>query len=303
MIVFITDNATHETDAEIIKTLKKITNKFLVITPDISEIDLQKIAFSEEKILFLIKPNHPNIPNICKSLQKFQIRAINPIFTTLFFKNKWNILNSLIILFEDENTPEILTNHFKVPRTWLLKSEPDLSEEEKLDFFNDIKNNFEDKFPLVFKHPLNHIGYHFVRLILNYKELLKLENLIFTSGILLQEFVGSTQEIIKCYCIGDQTFSFKQRADLQYLSEKINFQTQEPKETKLSKQYFDTPQLINDLMKFLKVKYDIILFGVDLIEYSKDLYYIIDINDFPGFRSIKNAGELIGNLVFNLNQL
>jgi fructoselysine-6-P-deglycase FrlB-like protein len=85
MIVFITDNATHETDAEIIKTLKKITNKFLVITPDISEIDLQKIAFSEEKNFILINPTIQYSQYLQKSA-KFQIRAINPIFTTLFLK-------------------------------------------------------------------------------------------------------------------------------------------------------------------------------------------------------------------------
>lgn len=302
MIVFITDNPAHETDAEIIKTLKNKTNNFLVMSPEINELDLEKIILIDEKALFLIKPNHPNTLNICKILQKYEANTINPIFTTLFFKNKWNIFNSLKILFEDENTPLNIINHFEIPRTWYLKSEPDLNEEEKSEFFKDLKDSFENKFPLIAKHPINHIGYHFVCLISTYEELLKLENLIFTSGLILQEFVGSTAEIIKCYCIGNQIFSFKQKGFMQKFNELSDSIEQLSIENKPSKQNFETPLVIEELIKFLKVKYDIKLFGVDLIEHGKDLYYLVDINDFPGFRGIKNAGELIGELVLKHNQ-
>lgn len=60
-----------------------------------------------------------------------------------------------------------------------------------------------------------------------------------------------------------------------------------------SRQQVETPKEFKILARFIKKKLNLDLFGIDFVKGKDKFYYILDINDFPGFRGVPKAGKLI----------
>ncbi len=63
----------------------------------------------------------------------------------------------------------------------------------------------------------------------------------------------------------------------------------------IKKKKIEVPEKAKELAKILAKELDLKLFGFDLIKSldHQDKYYLIDVNDFPGYRGLNNIENLI----------
>ncbi|GAG79048.1 unnamed protein product, partial [marine sediment metagenome] len=95
------------------------------------------------------------------------------------------------------------------------------------------------------------------------------------------------------YVIGDKAFGIIRENPIYiFLREKpnnINVDTIKRKEFKISEE-------IRELAEILSKELNLKIFGFDLIKLiDKDRFYLIDLNDFPGFRGIKNVENALSS--------
>ena len=109
--------------------------------------------------------------------------------------------------------------------------------------------------------------------------------------LFFQEYLGESDIIFKIYVIGRWLVSItshnriQQSEDLTPL-ELIHIRV--PIDKKLKRRIFRMGR-----------KFDMTVFGVDYMLVDREVY-IVDINDFPSFRSIPEAVSLISDQLFNL---
>ncbi len=196
----------------------------------------------------------------------------------------------------------------------VLKNHPQLS--KKFSFPNSWNNNITNvqkfkkwalhKLPIVIKSHYQHDKYNRFNFLVRkigeidtfcnrYKHLLYYD-------IYIQKFIECDGFERKVYVIGDKVFGIIRENPIYiYLRnnpDDIDVDTIKRKEFKISEE-------IRAFAKILSQELNLKIFGFDLIKLTnKDRYYLIDLNDFPGFRGIKNVentlssylGEFIRNM-------
>ncbi|MBD3253725.1 MAG: hypothetical protein GF383_01465 [Candidatus Lokiarchaeota archaeon] len=102
----------------------------------------------------------------------------------------------------------------------------------------------------------------------------------------------------KVYVIGDKTFGIQRESPI-VVSKRENLDYINPDSIK--KEQFDVPEKAKMIAKILSKELDLKLFGFDLIKSAdQEKYYLIDVNDFPGYRGIPNVHEIIVDFLKNL---
>jgi glutathione synthase/RimK-type ligase-like ATP-grasp enzyme len=115
--------------------------------------------------------------------------------------------------------------------------------------------------------------------------------------VYVQKFIECDAVDRKIYVIGENVFGIKRENPIYlYLRDKptnIDVDTIERKEFKVSE---EIRMLAHILSKELNLK----IFGFDLIKpVEKDRYYLIDLNDFPGFQGIKNVEKILADYLLD----
>ena len=105
--------------------------------------------------------------------------------------------------------------------------------------------------------------------------------------VYIQKFIECDGFERKVYVIGDKVFGIIRENPIYIFlrdkPDKINVDTIKRKEFKISEE-------IRELASILAKELNLKIFGFDLIKLiDKDRFYFIDLNDFPGFRGIKNV--------------
>lgn len=189
-------------------------------------------------------------------------------------------------------------NDFFVPQSWLHPS--------PLNGLKKFKKWASNKLPLVFKsHDQHNEYFRFNFLALNRQEIDKFiinyKNYLYFD-LYIQEFIECDGFDRKIYVCGDKIFGIKRENPIYiYLREKpedIDVET-------IEREPFELTSEIKKLALVLSEELDLDIFGFDLLKpVDKEGYYLIDLNDFPGFQGIENSDEIISNFIKNyLNNL
>ncbi len=187
----------------------------------------------------------------------------------------------------------------------IFKNHPQIS--KKFSFPNSWNNNVTDvlkfkswasaKLPIVIKSHYQHDKYNRFNFLVRkieevdtfynrYKHLLYYD-------IYIQKFIECDGFERKVYVIGDKAFGIIRENPIYiFLRDKpnnINVDTIKRKEFKISEE-------IRELAEILSEELNLKIFGFDLIKLTdKDRFYLIDLNDFPGFRGIKNVENTLSS--------
>jgi len=185
----------------------------------------------------------------------------------------------------------------------VFKNHPKIS--KKFSFPNSWNNNATDvlkfkkwalpKLPIVIKSHYQHDKYNRFNFLVRkieevdtfcnrYKHLLYYD-------VYIQKFIECDGFERKVYVIGDKVYGIIRENPIYiFLRDKpsnINVDTIKRKE-------FEVNDDIRYLAEILSKELNLKIFGFDLIKLTdKDRFYLIDLNDFPGFRGIENVGNAL----------
>jgi glutathione synthase/RimK-type ligase-like ATP-grasp enzyme len=193
-------------------------------------------------------------------------------------KNKISLDYALRRVFKDH--PQI-SKKFSIPNSW-NNNATDISKFKKWAL---------PKLPIVIKSHYQHDKYNRFNFLVRkieevdvfcdrYKHLLYYD-------VYVQKFIECDGFERKVYVIGDKVFGIIRENPIYiFLRDKpsnINVDTIKRKE-------FEVNDDIRYLAEILSKELNLKIFGFDLIKLTdKDRFYLIDLNDFPGFRGIKNV--------------
>ncbi|TXT66538.1 MAG: Inositol 1, 3, 4-trisphosphate 5/6-kinase [Promethearchaeota archaeon] len=216
--------------------------------------------------------------------QLFNIPTINNLYAILNCKNKIALDSALRHAFK--RYEKELTD-FNLPESWIHPS--------PLKDLNHFKDWAISKLPLVFKsHDQHNEFFRFNFLARDQSEiddfiLSKKDFLYF--DLYIQEFIDCDGIDRKVYVVGDKIFGIQRENPIYiFLRDKPNSIDVD----EIERKEFKLDEKIKKLSKILSKELNLSIFGFDLVKpLDKNGYYLLDLNDFPGFRGIKNIDQVI----------
>jgi glutathione synthase/RimK-type ligase-like ATP-grasp enzyme len=277
----------HDIIKEIIPDLKAKLNHIELVLHDPTKdfFDLEELSRKYGDIdYFVVKVGSECSIDLLHFAKLYKIPALHNIDIVLLCKNKVAL---------DQALRKILNNYhqelgkFKIPKSWTQN----LFETES------FKGWASNKLPIVLKSHYQHDKYNRFNFLV--KELNEVEKFckryshFLFYDIYIQKFIECDGIERKIYMVGDKVFGIKRENPIYiYLRDKpenIDVTTINREEMVVSD---DMIKLAKILSKELKLK----IFGFDLVKpLNEDGYYLIDLNDFPGLRGIRNMKNILIN--------
>lgn len=220
----------------------------------------------------------------------FNIPTINKLTSVLLCKNKIALDTALRYSFEKHKRD---LEKFHLPDSWIHPSPL-----KNLKYF---KNWASQRLPLVFKSHDQHNEFFRFNFLARQRD--EIDDFILSQkdflyfDLYIQKFIECDGIDRKVYVVGDQIFGVQRENPIYiYLREKpdsINVEEIERKPFKLD-------QNIKTLCKILSKELNLNIFGFDLVKpLYEEGYYLLDLNDFPGFGGIENADQVIAEYILN----
>ncbi|MGV9203414.1 MAG: ATP-grasp domain-containing protein [Promethearchaeia archaeon] len=172
--------------------------------------------------------------------------------------------------------------------------------------FQRFKEWAKDRLPLIFKsHSQHDKNIRFSYLARNMEELegfYERNKEMLMYAVYVQDEIPCDDIDRKLYVVGDEIYGIRRRSPLSVCLEKdldhIDVESIEKEEYTVSE---DVYKLMRILSKELGLK----MFGFDLIKkINENKYYLIDVNDFPGYRGVTDIDNIIANYfkkILNIN--
>jgi glutathione synthase/RimK-type ligase-like ATP-grasp enzyme len=115
--------------------------------------------------------------------------------------------------------------------------------------------------------------------------------------VYVQKFIGCDGIERKIYVIGDKVFGIKRENPI------YKFMREKPDHIDVSlmeREKFEVTKEIVKLANVLSAELNLKIFGFDLVRpVDKDLYYLIDLNDFPSFNGIPHVENELKDFIMN----
>ncbi len=276
----------HEVIKGVINRLKKLPDVNLhVHDPTKRFFNLSRMPKSiKEADLIIVKVRNDCSIDLLHYAKTNKIPTLHNVDTVLMCKNKISLDYALRMVFK--NHPQI-RKKFSFPNSWNNNVTDVLK----------FKKWALPKLPIVIKSHYQHDKYNRFNFLVRkieevdtfcnrYKHLLYYD-------VYVQKFIECDGFERKVYVIGDKVFGIIRENPIYiFLRDKpsnINVETIKRKEFKVND---DIRYLAKHLSKELNLK----IFGFDLIKLTdKDRFYLIDLNDFPGFKGIKNIENVLSS--------
>ncbi|MBY9010008.1 MAG: hypothetical protein KGD74_09105 [Candidatus Lokiarchaeota archaeon] len=270
----------HEIIASVIKKLKHnpdIDVTFHDPTKNFFNLSRMPKSISQANLIIVKVRNECSI-DLLHYAKTHQIPTLHSVDTVLMCKNKISLDYALRRVFK--NYPQI-RKKFSFPNSW----------NNNLADLSSFKKWALHKLPIVIKSHYQHDKYNrfnfLVRKIEEVDIFCNMYKHFLYYDVYIQKFIECDGLERKVYVIGDKAFGIIRKNPIYiFLREKpskIDADAIKRKEFKLSKE-------IRDFAKILSKELNLRIFGFDLIKLvGKDRFYLIDLNDFPGFRGIKNV--------------
>jgi len=280
----------HEVIGNLINLLKKSEEiEFIFHDPTTQFFNLSRMpkVFREAQC-YIVKVRNECSIDILHYANIKSIPAIHDVYSVLKCKNKIALDYSLRDIFT-RNENELKS--FLLPPSWIQNSK------NKKKF----RSWARSKLPIVLKSHNQHDKYNrFNFLLRNMEELQtfydRYKNFIYYD-IYVQKFIECDGIDRKIYVIGDNVFGVKRENPIYIFMKKnpqdIDVDSLERNEIKIKDD-------IRHLTKILSKELNLKIFGYDLIKpLDDDRFYLVDLNDFPGFKGIKNVEIVLANYILD----
>ena len=238
----------------------------------------------KEADLIIVKVRNDCSIDLLHYAKTNKIPTLHSVDTVLMCKNKISLDYAIRRVFK--NHPKI-SKKFSFPNSWNNNATDVLK----------FKKWALPKLPIVIKSHYQHDKYNRFNFLVRkieevdtfcnrYKHLLYYD-------VYIQKFIECDGFERKVYVIGDKAFGIIRENPIYIFlrdkPNKINVDTIKRKEFKISEE-------IRELAEILSKELNLKIFGFDLIKLTdKDRFYLIDLNDFPGFRGIKNVENALSS--------
>ncbi len=280
----------HEIIKSVINKLKTISNINLYIhDPTKKFFNLSRMPQSINKAdLIITKVRNDCSIDLLHFAKINKIPTLHSVDTVLMCKNKIALEYFVRRVFK--NNPQI-RKHFALPNSW----NNNITDVKK------FKKWATPKLPIVLKSHFQHDKYNrfnfLVRKIEEVDTFCERYKHLLYYDIYIQKFIECDGFERKIYVIGDKTFGIIRENPIYiYLKKKpdsIDVDTIERKEFKITEE-------IHNLAQILSKEMNLKIFGFDLVQpVNSNKYYFIDLNDFPGFRGIKNIESILSDYLIN----
>lgn len=216
------------------------------------------------------------------------IPTINNYKSVYTCTNRIALDNTLRKIFSEHKK---ITESFSLPKSWLHPS--------PLRNMHKFKKWGSSKLPLVFKSHLQHndfFRFNFLArspneiddFVVNYKDALYFD-------LYIQDFIECDGFDRKVYVVGEKVYGIKRENPI-YVFLRDHPETIDVES--LAREPYELPQEIKQLAKILSKELNLDIFGLDLVKATKGQgYYLIDLNDFPGFKGIENVDRIIADYI------
>lgn len=243
----------------------------------------------KEADLYIVKVRNDCSIDLLHYAKTHKIPALHDVNTVLMCKNKISLDYVLRMVFKSH--PKI-SKKFSFPNSW----------NNHITDVNKFKKWALPKLPIVIKSHFQHDKYNrfnfLVRKIDEIDIFCDRYNHLLYYDVYIQKFIECDGFERKVYIIGDKVFGIIRENPIYiYLRNKpdsIDVDSIKRKEFKITEE-------IRELAEILSKELNLKIFGFDLIKLSdKDRYYLIDLNDFPGFRGIPKIENILSSYLVKL---
>ncbi len=273
----------HEVFKNVAEKLKKISGLEVILhDPTRDFLDLENLNKLFEGIDHLIvKVRSECSIDLLHYAKIHNIPSLHNVDTVLMCKNKVALDHTLRKTFA-EHYKEL--KNFRLPKSWTQSL-------KKVDRFKEWASR---KLPIVIKSHFQHDKYmrfnFLVKKIEDIDKFCEKYSEFLYYDVYIQEFIECDAIDRKIYVIGDKIFGIKRENPIYiYLRD----QPDNIDVTKIEREDYEISEDIKNLAKILGKELKLKIFGFDLIKpIDKDIYYLIDLNDFPGFRGIKGVEDV-----------
>ena len=280
----------HEIINSVINKLKTVSDvNFYFHDPTKNFFNLSRMPKSiKEADLIIVKVRNDCSIDLLHFAKINKIPTLHSVNTVLMCKNKIALDYALRRVFKTH--PQI-RKHFALPNSW----NNNITDVKK------FKKWATPKLPIVLKSHYQHDKYNRFNFLVRKIEEIDIfceryKHLLYYD-IYIQKFIECDGFERKIYVIGDKTFGIIRENPIYiYLKKKpdnIDVDTIKREEFKITKE-------IHNLAQILSKEMNLKIFGFDLVQpVNSNKYYFIDLNDFPGFRGIKNIESILSDYLLN----
>jgi len=238
--------------------------------------------------LIIVKVRNESSIDLLHYAKIHNIPTLHSVDTVLMCKNKISLDYALRKIFK-KHSQEL--RNFSLPKSW----------NQNLTYNKKFKEWVLPKLPIVIKSHYQHDKYNrFNFLIREIEEVAifcKKYQIFLTYDVYIQKFIECDGIERKVYIIGDKVFGIKRESPI-YI-----FLRENPKNINsdtIKREEFEVSKEIIKLAKILSQELNLEIFGFDLVKtVDQKRYYLIDLNDFPGFRGINNIEKTLTDYFTN----
>lgn len=289
--ILISAKKQHDIIKGVIDRLKKIKEyEFVFHDPVEDFLDLQNMAELFKGVDFLIvKIRNDCSIDLLHYAKLHKIATLHDIDTVMTCKNKVALDHALRKAFNDN--PD-LSEKFILPKSWT----------QSLRDVKKFKKWAKPRLPIVIKSHYQHDKYmrfnFLVKKIEEVDEFCKRYEQFLYYDVYVQEFIECDGIDRKIYVVGDKIFGIKRENPIYiYLRENPDDIDVDVIEREVYEISDDIRRLARALSEGLNLK----VFGFDLIKpIDQDKYYMVDLNDFPGFRGINNIENILVDFILEI---
>lgn len=219
----------------------------------------------------------------------YNIPVLHDLKTVLTCKNKIALDCTLRTIF-DKHAKRL--KMFSLPASW----------NHNVSNISRFKEWALDKLPIVLKSHYQHDKFNRFNFLINEINEVDLFCKIYAQftyyDIYIQEFIECDGIDRKIYVIGDEVYGIQRENPIHiFLRDKPN----EIDVDLISRDHFKVSKEIQILASILSEELNLKIFGFDLIKSTKNnKFFLIDLNDFPGFRGIDNIEDDLANYLLKL---
>jgi len=281
----------HDIIKGVISKLKRVKDyEFVFHDPVEDFLDLQNITELFKGVDFLIvKVRNDCSIDLLHYAKLHDIPTLHDIDAVMTCKNKVALDHALRKVFNDN--PD-LSKRFFLPKSWT----------QSLRDVNRFKKWAKSRLPIVIKSHYQHDKYmRFNFLVKEIKEIddfcKRYEQFLYYD-VYVQEFIECDGIDRKIYVVGDNIFGIKRENPIYiYLRENPD----DIDVDVIERENYEITDDIRRLTRALSEGLNLKIFGFDLIKpVDQDKYCLVDLNDFPGFRGIKNIETVLVDFILEI---
>ena len=273
----------HDIFKKVIKKLGDIGGLECIFhDPELDFFKLDEIPqFLQDIDFIIVKVASEGSIDLLHFAKKYKIPTLHDLDTVLTCMNKVALDGALREIFRKYAT--VLSNFF-LPLSWNQNASDIIR----------FKKWVRDKLPIVIKSHNQHDKYRrfnfLTKKIEEIDDFSKIYRKFLYYDVYIQEFIECDGFDRKIYVIGDNIFGIKRENPLYlYMREKPH----DIDVTKIEREVYSVSEEIKMLAALISKELHLKIFGFDLIKLTdKNHYFLIDLNDFPGFQGIDGIEDV-----------